>query len=87
MCLPPFQTHSTVTYVCGHAHMYLYMNVYSPKYINTTCSVCMLLLRVYDFRADHLVLDHQLGAILWGDYPAFGIPWLFVVLCLLLWAL
>lgn len=42
---------------------------------------------MYDFRADHLVLDHQLGAILWGDDPAFGIPWLFVVLRLVLWAL
>lgn len=44
----------------------------------------MLLICVYDFRAEHLALDNQLGAFLWGDYPVFSIPWLFVVPCLVL---
>lgn len=40
---------------CCYKHICIYLHI--PKYLNITCSVCIMLTHTYVFRAHHLILD------------------------------
>lgn len=70
----------TYTYIF---HIHIHMNVH----MNTVCSIHVkFYLYIYDFRADHLVLNKQSVGSSMETIPslAFSIFWLPAALCLVL---
>lgn len=82
--IPPslFQTHNFFL-DCYHVHLCVYTYILILKCVNTTFSVPMLfVMGLYDFKADHLVLENQPVCLSLGQMisPAPSIPLMSAVL-------